>query len=78
MRISFLKVHLTGLFRVTGLKYISKKESIMLKDIAVIGMAVMGKNLALNIADHGFSTLIYNRTTEVMEAVLKENKHKLN
>lgn len=47
----------------------------MLKDIAVIGMAVMGKNLALNIADHGYSTLIYNRTTEVMETVLKENNH---
>lgn len=47
----------------------------MLKDIAVVGMAVMGKNLALNIADHGYSTLIYNRTTEVMEEVLNENKH---
>lgn len=47
----------------------------MNKDIAVIGMAVMGKNLALNIADHGFDVVIYNRTTEVMRTVLAENPH---
>ena len=44
-------------------------------DIAVVGMAVMGKNLALNIADHGFKTVIYNRTTEVTDLVIKENPH---
>ena len=42
-------------------------------NVAVIGMAVMGKNLALNILDHGFSVLIYNRTTEVAVNVVKEN-----
>lgn len=47
----------------------------MKNDVAVIGMAVMGKNLALNIADHGFKTVIYNRTTSVMEEVLSENPH---
>jgi len=41
--------------------------------IAVIGMAVMGKNLALNILDHGFSVLVYNRTTEVALTIVKEN-----
>ena len=41
--------------------------------IAVVGMAVMGKNLALNILDHGFSVLVYNRTTEVALNVVKEN-----
>ena len=45
----------------------------MNKNIGVIGMAVMGKNLALNIADHGYSVVIYNRTTEVMQEVLDEN-----
>ncbi|MDP3446379.1 MAG: NADP-dependent phosphogluconate dehydrogenase [Ignavibacteria bacterium] len=45
----------------------------MKKNIGVVGMAVMGKNLALNIADHGYSVVIYNRTTEVMLEVLKEN-----
>jgi len=31
-------------------------------DIGVVGMAVMGQNLALNIADKGFRVAIYNRT----------------
>jgi len=50
-------------------------EIAMKKDIAVLGMAVMGKNLALNIADHGYEVVIYNRTTQVMLDVLKENPH---
>lgn len=33
-------------------------------DIGLIGLAVMGQNLALNIADHGFPISVYNRTTE--------------
>lgn len=45
----------------------------MKKNIGVIGMAVMGKNLALNIADHGYSVAIYNRTYEVTQNVLLEN-----
>ncbi len=45
----------------------------MKKNIGVIGMAVMGKNLALNIADHGYSVAIYNRTYEVTQSVLLEN-----
>ena len=45
----------------------------MKKNIGVIGMAVMGKNLALNIADHGYSVAIYNRTYEVTQNVLSEN-----
>jgi 6-phosphogluconate dehydrogenase len=33
-------------------------------DIGLVGLAVMGQNLALNIADHGFRISVYNRTTE--------------
>ncbi|MFI5337153.1 MAG: NADP-dependent phosphogluconate dehydrogenase, partial [Opitutales bacterium] len=33
-------------------------------DIGLVGLAVMGQNLALNIADHGFQISVYNRTTE--------------
>ena len=36
-------------------------------DIGLVGLAVMGQNLALNIADHGFQISVYNRTTETME-----------
>jgi len=42
-------------------------------DIGLIGLAVMGQNLALNIADHGFQISVYNRTTETMEKFVKEN-----
>ena len=35
-----------------------------LADIGVIGLAVMGRNLALNIADHGFRVSVFNRTAE--------------
>lgn len=38
--------------------------------IGVVGMAVMGSNLARNFARHGFRTAIYNRTTAKTEAVL--------
>ena len=31
-------------------------------DIGLIGLAVMGQNLVLNMSDHGFSVAVYNRT----------------
>jgi 6-phosphogluconate dehydrogenase len=37
-------------------------------DIALIGLAVMGENLALNIASRGFSIAVYNRTASVTDA----------
>jgi len=37
-------------------------------DIGLIGLAVMGENLALNIASRGFSIAVYNRTTGVTDA----------
>jgi 6-phosphogluconate dehydrogenase len=42
-------------------------------DIGLIGLAVMGQNLALNIADHGFQISVYNRTTETMQKFVAEN-----
>lgn len=44
-----------------------------LSDIGLIGLAVMGQNLALNIADHGFQISVYNRTTSKMEAFVAVN-----
>lgn len=37
-------------------------------EIGLIGLAVMGQNLALNIADHGFKISVYNRTASKMES----------
>jgi 6-phosphogluconate dehydrogenase len=39
-------------------------------DIGLIGLAVMGQNLALNMADHGFTVAVYNRTTEKVDRML--------
>jgi 6-phosphogluconate dehydrogenase len=41
-------------------------------DIGLIGLAVMGQNLALNVSDQGFTIAVYNRTTSVTEAFLAE------
>ena len=35
-------------------------------DIGLIGLAVMGQNLVLNMADHGYTVAVYNRTTRRM------------
>jgi 6-phosphogluconate dehydrogenase len=42
-------------------------------DIGLIGLAVMGQNLALNIADHGFRLAAYNRTTATMREFVAQN-----
>ncbi|MBI1367327.1 MAG: NADP-dependent phosphogluconate dehydrogenase [Planctomycetes bacterium] len=34
-------------------------------EVGLIGLAVMGQNLALNIADHGYTIAVYNRTAQV-------------
>ncbi|HEU4319226.1 MAG TPA: decarboxylating NADP(+)-dependent phosphogluconate dehydrogenase [Acidimicrobiia bacterium] len=39
-------------------------------DIAVVGLAVMGANLALNLADSGNRVTLYNRTTSVTEKLM--------
>lgn len=44
-----------------------------LSDIGLIGLAVMGQNLALNIADHGFKISVYNRTTSKMESFVAKH-----
>ncbi len=44
--------------------------------IGVVGMAVMGKNLALNIESRGYTVAIYNRTSSKTETVAKEHADK--
>ena len=41
-------------------------------DIGLIGLAVMGQNLALNIVDHGYKIAVYNRTTSVTDEWMKK------
>ncbi|WP_263408795.1 decarboxylating NADP(+)-dependent phosphogluconate dehydrogenase [Terriglobus tenax] len=39
-------------------------------DIGLIGLAVMGQNLVLNMNDHGFKVAVYNRTTSKVDEFL--------
>src|SRR5436190_23267420 len=42
----------------------------------MIGLAVMGKNLAMNIEEHGFSVAVWNLETEVVDKFTSENRGK--
>lgn len=46
------------------------------QQIGVVGLAVMGKNLALNIESRGFSVAVYNRSPEKTKEILEENPSK--
>lgn len=46
------------------------------QQIGVVGMAVMGRNLALNIESHGYSVAIFNRSADKTDQVISENPGK--
>jgi 6-phosphogluconate dehydrogenase len=41
-------------------------------DIALIGLAVMGQNLVLNMDDHGFTVVVFNRTVSKVDDFLNK------
>jgi len=45
-------------------------------DFGLIGLAVMGQNLVLNVESRGFQVSVYNRTTSVMEEFVSEHPDK--
>ena len=46
------------------------KEVEPVADIALIGLAVMGQNLILNMNDHGFVVCAYNRSGHSLNSIL--------
>ncbi|MBI1949316.1 MAG: NADP-dependent phosphogluconate dehydrogenase [Deltaproteobacteria bacterium] len=42
-------------------------------DVGLVGLAVMGQNLVLNMADHGFKVAVFNRTTATTERFVADN-----
>jgi len=50
----------------------------MPSDIAVYGLGVMGRNIALNMADSGLKVTVYNRTTSVTDAFVAQLPAKSN
>ncbi len=57
----------------TRAKKTTAKKGSASADVGLIGLAVMGQNLALNMADHGFRTAVYNRTAKVTDQFVAEN-----
>ena len=47
-------------------------------DIAVVGLGVMGANLALNLAEKGHRVAVYNRTASVTEEFMAGTDPRLN
>jgi 6-phosphogluconate dehydrogenase len=47
----------------------------MKANIGLIGLAVMGQNLVLNMNDHGFKVAVYNRTTRTVDEFLEGPAH---
>jgi 6-phosphogluconate dehydrogenase len=52
----------------------TKKNKSGTSDIGLIGLAVMGQNLVLNMADHGYCVSVFNRTTAKMSAFVVQCK----
>ena len=46
-----------------------------MNQIGIIGLAVMGRSLALNMADHGYKVAGYNRSYEVTKQMVEKNPH---
>ncbi len=52
--------------------YYNMEGYLMSRQIGVIGLAVMGKNLALNIAENGFRVAVYNRSYQKTKELISE------
>ena len=44
----------------------------MTQQIGVVGLAVMGKNLAFNIESRGYTVSVFNRSREKTDAMMEE------
>lgn len=48
-----------------------EREGMKKADIGLIGLAVMGENLVMNMADKGFTVAVYNRTVEKVHSFVQ-------
>lgn len=44
-------------------------------NLGLVGLGVMGRNLSLNLADHGYETAIYNRTSHHTDEFVEHCRH---
>jgi len=61
--------------RVKEIKF-SNTITMSKSDFGLIGLAVMGQNLVLNVESRGFQVSVYNRTTSVTDEFIAENPDK--
>ena len=47
-------------------------------DIALVGLAVMGENLVLNMESHGFTVAVFNRTIDKVDNFINGRGKKKN
>jgi 6-phosphogluconate dehydrogenase len=52
------------------LNFFKKEEKMVQADIGLIGLAVMGQNLVLNMNDHDFRVAVFNRTISTVDEFL--------
>ena len=45
-------------------------------DIGLIGLAVMGENLVMNMESKGFTVAVFNRTTEKVDEIRKRQSRR--
>jgi 6-phosphogluconate dehydrogenase len=58
-----------------GMHHIDPRGAAEGSDIGMIGLAVMGENLVLNMVDHGWTVSVFNRTPSRTEAFLAREGH---
>ena len=57
----------------SGDKTMSNKQPQQQYEIGMVGLGVMGRNLVLNMADHGFSVAGYDKDPTKVEALRQES-----
>ena len=79
IRIAMFFSYNSSLINFTSFNNHSQENNMTTKnaDIGLVGLAVMGQNLALNIADHGYTIAVYNRDPKKMVNFIEEIKTKL-
>ena len=55
------------------IEFVDGLQEKTLADVGLIGLAVMGQNLTLNMADHEFKVAVFNRTTQVTKDFVAAN-----
>jgi hypothetical protein len=58
---------LTASARLAGINVGGPAQSERSGDFGLIGLAVMGQNLIMNVADHGFTVIAFNRTVSKVD-----------